>query len=208
MPRVGGCSIRRINVLFKLPSGASSRQSCTAALFGHLRRLHLPKWDAVPRAAPTKGFRLSLAAVGVPIWEQRSGRACFHPGIQVYCQGCDASPGRSEHDATIDPYWRADRNGFRGWRCGQPELGRCGAEPQYPGAAGGAVKITTAEWATPNGTVISRQGIVPDMAVEPSGKPEDDRALARAAMRLKIAHPVSGRVNSPKNNDTGQVVGL
>lgn len=69
---------------------------------------------------------------------------------------------------------------------GEKTFGRGSIQTLIPmGLGKGALKITTAEWATPNGTVISRQGIAPDIAVEPGATPEDDRALARAIAQLR-----------------------
>ena len=67
---------------------------------------------------------------------------------------------------------------------GETTYGRGSIQTIFPLAGNAGLKLTTAEWATPGGTVISRAGIEPDIRVAP-GKPEDDQALARAVAHLQ-----------------------
>lgn len=50
---------------------------------------------------------------------------------------------------------------------------------------GSSVKITIAEWLTPNGTSISKQGLVPGIVIENDPKTEADEVLDRALKEFK-----------------------
>ena len=54
-----------------------------------------------------------------------------------------------------------------------------------PLTTGGALKITTKEFRTPNGDKINKEGIKPDIEIEDDEKTEEDEQLEKAIKELK-----------------------
>ncbi|MDO8650204.1 MAG: S41 family peptidase [Candidatus Berkelbacteria bacterium] len=63
---------------------------------------------------------------------------------------------------------------------GQKTFGKGSVQDIIPLKAGAALRLTIAEWLTPNDRQISKKGIDPDVVVEGDKKPDSDPVLAKA----------------------------
>lgn len=77
----------------------------------------------------------------------------------------------------------AIRDHKRGTLIGEKTFGKGSVQELQPLASGGALKLTMAKWLTPNGTVIDKNGLIPDIEVkyiEDSTDVKKDNQLDRA----------------------------
>ena len=63
---------------------------------------------------------------------------------------------------------------------GQKTFGKGSVQDIIPLKAGAALRLTIAEWLTPNDRQISKKGIDPDVVVEGDKKDDSDPVLAKA----------------------------
>lgn len=116
---------------------------------------------------------------------------------QVY----EASPGMVDiplvvlvnHDSAsaAEILAAALRDNERAELIGAKTYGKGLVQTVFPLRDGGALKLTTQKYYTPNGTDINKVGITPDYEVENDPKDENDLQLdkALAVLKAKLAHP-------------------
>lgn len=91
---------------------------------------------------------------------------------------------------------------------GQPTFGKGSVQTVMPLHHGGAIKLTTASYYTPNGTAIHKNGINPDILLPtPSDNAETDQMLAQALNMLKAITALQHSPNhtQPKQSSEAEV---
>jgi len=81
----------------------------------------------------------------------------------------------------------AIRDHGRGILIGEKTFGKGSVQEMLPLSAGGALKLTMAKWLTPNGTVIDKNGLLPDIEVklEETSDVNKDNQLDRAREEIR-----------------------
>ena len=75
----------------------------------------------------------------------------------------------------------AIRDHRRGMVVGERSYGKGSVQGIFPLSVAAGVRLTTAQWFTPNGHAISGQGITPDVVVHSAAKPTAESAAAAIA---------------------------